>query len=250
MFIHEKISTNKWTQIQVDSPDVVAIKISNKTQSIDIYNIYNDCEHGHTIRTLSDHLASDPHRNRILLGDFNRHHPMWDEERNGHLFTATNLNAAEELIELIANNHLVMTLPKGIPTLINSAGNLTRPDNVFVSQAISHWVIKCNTSPENTPPKADHFPIHTTIDFSIQEAIPKIAWNYRKTDWAKFREQLAENMLIPQILTSAVQMEEAIDNLTHTINNTIEDIIPRRRPSPHSKQWWTPELSAARIKTK
>jgi hypothetical protein len=49
---------------------------------------------------------------------------MWDEERNGHLFTAANLNAAEELIELIANNHLVMTLPK-VPTLINSAGNLT-----------------------------------------------------------------------------------------------------------------------------
>jgi hypothetical protein len=79
---------------------------------------------------------------------------------------------------------------------------------VFVSQAISHRVIKCNTSPEDTPPKADHFPIHITIDFSIQEAIPKIAWNFRKTDWAKFRERLSENMLItpspPQILTSAV----------------------------------------------
>ena len=45
-------------------------------------------------------------------------------------------------------------------------------------------------------------------------------------------------------------MEEAIDNLTHAINSTIEDIVPKRRPSPLSKLWWTPELSAARTKTK
>src|SRR5271155_1202675 len=177
--IHERISTNSWTQIQVDSSDVVAVKIVNEAQGITIYNIYNDCNHSNTIQTLADHLRNRQHQNNLLLGDFNRHHPMWDEERNGHLFTAANLNAAEELIELIANNHLVMTLPKGIPTLINSTENLTRPDNMFVSQAISHRVIKCNTSPEDTPPKADHFPIHITIDFSIQEAIPKIAWNFR-----------------------------------------------------------------------
>jgi hypothetical protein len=100
---------------------------------------------------------------------------MWDKERNGHLFTAANLNAAEELIELIANNHLEMVLPKNIPTLINSAGNYTRPDNVFISQAIAHWIVNCNTSPEDTPPKADHFPILTTLDLSIPEAAPKAA---------------------------------------------------------------------------
>jgi hypothetical protein len=45
-------------------------------------------------------------------------------------------------------------------------------------------------------------------------------------------------------------MEEAIDNLTHSINNTTEDTIPKKRPSPHSKRWWTSELSAIRTETK
>jgi len=30
----------------------------------------------------------------IWLGDFNRHHPEWDEERNSHLFTRENLDEA------------------------------------------------------------------------------------------------------------------------------------------------------------
>ena len=251
--IHERISTNSWTQIQINSPDIVAFKISNEDQDIDIYNIYNDCEHSLTIQTLANHLSNNQHHNTLLLGDFNRHHPMWDDERNGHLFSAANLDAAEELIEIIANNQLEMVLPKNIPTIINSAGNLTRPDNVFISRNISHWIIKCNTSPEDRPPKADHFPIHTTINFPTQETNPKMTWNYRAADWVKFREQLTTNLQAtppPQVLATTNALEDALDSLTGAIINTMEAVIPKKKPSPHSKRWWTPEISNARILTK
>ena len=33
----------------------------------------------------------------IWLGDFNRHHPMWDEERHAHLFTRAALEVAQLL---------------------------------------------------------------------------------------------------------------------------------------------------------
>jgi len=78
-------------------------------------------------------------------------------------------------------------------------------------------------------------------------------WNYRHANWAKFRERLTENLLIippPQALTNADQMETAIDSLTQAITATIEDVIPKKRPMPHSKRWWTPELSTIRTKTK
>src|SRR5271156_4296409 len=176
--IHKQLSTNSWTQIQVNSKDVVAVKIANEAQDITIYNIYNDCNHSVTIQTLADHLQDRQHQNNLLLGDFNRHHPMWDEERNGHLFTAANLNAAEELIELIADSHLEMVLPKDTPTLLNSAGNLTRPDNIFVTWNVAHWIIKCDTSPEDRPPKANHFLIHITINFPVIGAASRPMWNY------------------------------------------------------------------------
>ena len=53
----------------------------------------------------------------IWLGDFNRHHPLWEEERNLHLLTETYLNAAEPLLLLLAEYGMQQALPKDMPTL-------------------------------------------------------------------------------------------------------------------------------------
>jgi hypothetical protein len=53
----------------------------------------------------------------IWAGDFNRHHPLWDNGEDTHLFTQQANRIAEGLIGLIADFDLVMALPKGIPTL-------------------------------------------------------------------------------------------------------------------------------------
>src|SRR5271163_4337501 len=98
-----------------------------------------------------------------------------------------------------------MALRKDIPTITNSAGNTTRPDNVFISQSVRHWLVKCDTSPEDRPPKADHYPIHITINFLIQETESRPAWNYREADWTRFCEILTTNLQAipqPQVLTS------------------------------------------------
>ena len=39
----------------------------------------------------------------IWLGDFNRQHPMWDEDRNSHLFMQALLNKAQVIIDAIVN---------------------------------------------------------------------------------------------------------------------------------------------------
>jgi len=48
----------------------------------------------------------------IWLGDFNRHHPMWDEDHNAHLFMRTNLDGAQHLINVVIELNLKMALPK------------------------------------------------------------------------------------------------------------------------------------------
>ena len=53
----------------------------------------------------------------LWCSDFNRHHPLWDEDRNRHLFTASALQAADRLLEKIADHNMIMVLPKDIPTL-------------------------------------------------------------------------------------------------------------------------------------
>ena len=72
---------------------------------------------GRTMRNNHHRILGQPSDTIIWCGDFNRHYAMWDEERNHHLFMASAMLAANKLISYIAEFGMVMTLPKGLPTL-------------------------------------------------------------------------------------------------------------------------------------
>ncbi|KAF9051259.1 Endonuclease/exonuclease/phosphatase, partial [Panaeolus papilionaceus] len=98
--INTSISTNAWTPEFVDSQDMVMIKIKVQQKTVGIYNVYNDCNHDDSMRAVRESMREEEwgggigETEMMWVGDFNRHHPMWDEERNNHLFTRTNLRAA------------------------------------------------------------------------------------------------------------------------------------------------------------
>ena len=52
----------------------------------------------------------------IWLGDFNRHHPYWDNPSDTRLFTNEALLTAEILVSAIAEVGLELVLLGGIPT--------------------------------------------------------------------------------------------------------------------------------------
>ena len=251
-------------QVDIDLPDVIGIKITSKGGEISIYNIYNDCTHSNTLTKFQEHLEArewdDPHPDignktvgNIWLGDFNRHHPMWEDKENDHLFTHQNLNNASTLINLLADHDMQMILPHGIPTIQNSAGNLTRPDNVFASSQLVEWITKCNTKSDKQPPTADHFPIATYIDFPVPVNLPHTPRNFRATDWEELKKIMDKELLeleAPRELNRKEELIEALENLEAAIMRTIEKIVPRRKPSPYVKQWWTKELKMARKKVR
>ena len=83
------ISSNTWTQIDIDCPDIVAIQIITAQGTLRVYNIYNDCTNDDTLTVLQGHLRqANRHRGlpqpirQVWMGDFNRHSPVWDDERN------------------------------------------------------------------------------------------------------------------------------------------------------------------------
>ncbi|TFK96424.1 hypothetical protein BDV98DRAFT_470228, partial [Pterulicium gracile] len=53
----------------------------------------------------------------IWGGDFNCHHPLWDNKANNHLFATSALDQAEHLLRITSDARLSMILPKGAPTL-------------------------------------------------------------------------------------------------------------------------------------
>ncbi|KAG2339958.1 hypothetical protein BDR05DRAFT_835686, partial [Suillus weaverae] len=49
MLMNKKISKNKWQEIPVQSPNVMAIEILGDFGKVCIYNIYNPCDHDNTL---------------------------------------------------------------------------------------------------------------------------------------------------------------------------------------------------------
>ena len=263
--VNTRLSTNSWTQIPVDSLDVVAIRLLSDKGVLNLYNIYNDCTHSNTIRALERHLEGreqgatltpDPgptEEGDVWLGDFNRHNPWWEDPRNDRLFTNRNLEEAQILIDLLAEHDMDLALPPAIPTIRNSRGNLTRPDNVFITEDISNWISVCATLPESTPPNADHFPIITHIDFPVKRPRKDRPWNFRATDWTLFKKELAKKLeAIPvnEQLRDETQIDDALQRLEETVLNTMEETVPKSNPSPYAKRWWSKELDQARRRSK
>ena len=104
-------------------------------------------------------------------GDFNHHHPMWDKERNCHLFTAAALREADKLLALVMDYGMEMLLPKDVPTLeVMVTKNWTCLDNVFGSNNVGDKVIYCTTDPWSRGPGTDHVLILTVLELPVVRA--------------------------------------------------------------------------------
>jgi len=261
ILINRRLSKNAWHAVQINSPNVMAIELTSASGKVRIYNVYNPCNDNDTIIFLERHMLSEQRlrdsntniaegENIIWMGDFNRHHPMWEPSSNTHLFTAANLDAAGMLINLLAIYNLVQVLPKGIATLeASNTKNLTRPDNVFCSADLMQAFASCTVEYHLRPIITDHFPIISSLEFHPEIATSAPKPNYRETDWESFNETLAARLdAIPpaQELTSRIQFDEAFTNLTEAISQTINERVPKTKPSPYAKRWWSKDLDQER----
>ena len=238
----------------MNMPDITALEIKGPFGKIHLYNLYNDGNHNDTLSTLKQHFTSEytreddiPTAGILLMGDFNRHHPMWDEARNEHLFTAANLNVAQPLLELLSSYDFVMALPEDIPTLeANSTGNHTHPDNVFCTSHPAETITICNVIPELRPTRTDHYPIITELALEPENTNPSPKRNFRATNWEAFIKHLSGKLeALPEPsdqITTSEQLEWKLTEVNDAIQSTIESCIPMSKPSPYMKRWWNLEL--------
>ena len=258
VLIHPRLNTSGWYQLEVDSADIVALCINTEAGPLIVINIYNDQNHHDTLYTLSNFLIelgdrpefSEGNCHLILLGDLNRHHPLWNDDKNTQLITTTYLNAAQPLLELLSDFDLHMLLPKGIPTLKSSAGTFTRPDNVFGTPTVVERLETCNAYPEHQPPIADHFPIVTTLDVSFRVNTYKEVFCWRRVDWEDFGKELEGKLktlnLAGNSIEDRTQFDNDLEKLMSTINEVKKSKVPTSEPSPFTKRWWTKDLDKKR----
>ena len=190
-------------------------------------------------------LQRGPHD---LAGRLQQTPPLWDEDRNNHLFTPAALEASGKLLGLIADHGMTQILPKDILTLQSSSTrNWTRPDNTFCTEHTSELLLVCNTVPEKHGPKTDHLPILTMFDMSMPASNGLPTWNYQSVDWEKFNSSLKDSLTElsghPRILETAEEFQQAVHNLDQALHRTVEAAVSRTQPHPHTKRWWTKDLT-------
>ena len=190
IWVNKQLETKNWKIVDVqDTNDITAIQLSGDYGKVTVFNIYNDCTHSRNKTILQNYLTS--HRNSVVngadthmiwAGDFNRHHPLWDDDKDTHFFTNQALRNAEGIINLLAEYSMEMALPKGAPTLQHMrirTKKYSQPDNVFCTATLRPYVTKCEVKAQYRPTSTDHFPIVTHIDLPQARIPPDPSYNFK-----------------------------------------------------------------------
>jgi len=262
LLIRSQISTDSWSQLDFPSGNVTVIQITSAWGKLMLFNIYNDGKHNNTIKLLTkyhkDNQVNIGHNASgnaytVWLGDFNRHHPYWDDPGDDRLFTKEATLTAEILIEAVAETGLKLVLPCGLPTHCHSTTKRwSRLDHVFITDHSIDMVTTCNTLPDHRGINTDHLPILTELNLVVNilevDPIP----NFREVDWDKFRKALSAHLEATDWSSAIIcqrQLDERCAKLTEAIQATIRDQVPIMEITPKSKHWWTKELTQLRRKT-
>ena len=192
----------------------------------------------------------------IVAGDFNLHHPLWENDyienvnrkKNGYDGT---LNSADKIAETIQNNDR---------TILNDGRN-TRLDNYRNDGAIDLTIInkkkRTNTTTdwkliddnmEGDRGNSDHLPIIIEIgqkpdktDNSYKENSKESEYNYKNLDKTRLKRELEK------IDWKYIKNQTEIDILDNELNkiliNTLDKVCKKKKTNNHNKKklqtpWW------------
>ena len=89
-------------------------------------------------------------------------------------------------------------------------------------------------------------PIVTDLNIRLKTHMDPPWPNFRVADWKAFREALVPN-LAELAMTEYISMEAEFFTHTHALTCAITEVIdaciPKCRPMPHQKHWWSWELA-------
>ena len=259
LLIRNSLLTEHWKQIDFPSGDVTVIQLNSGQGTLTLFNIYNDCESNEMINLLeafthslpTSHSHNTENSDAILwLGDFNRHHPHWDNPADTRLFTRSAIENAEILISAVAGLGLDLALPQGIPThLHNVSKKWTRLDHVFITEDFLDTILTCDALADTPGINTDHLPILTTLDLSVARAPLNPLKIFCNVDWESFEKVLTgklDRLGHQNRIHNPGELDDACQKLTKAIQDTIEEEVRSTSIGIKAKRWWTKELKKLR----
>ena len=239
------LPASKITQMALSFSDVTAITLATPHEKPSLLvNVYNPCDK-EILSHLQEHLQKSINMrdyNIIIIGgDFNSHHPLWNP--SGYM---RHDEEADTLVEMMADLGMNLLLPQGTITYPNAG---TTIDLVWGNNEAVNQTITCRIAKEHDQ-GSDHLPIEIKIALQTKENQSVPSYNYTKTDWKELKSKVKRYLpnIIPtdeQSVTCA-DIDNFAEEFVKAISKAVEETTPHKKPSPHSKRWWTEELTKMR----
>ena len=185
----------------------------------------------------------------LVAADLNRHHILWS---GTHTQNHCRRNEGQEIVDFITQHSLQSLLPPGTTWEHQSGKHATTPDIVLASSELADTYDLCRIYP------SDHGSDHRAIEcaFHLQPTSYTARQGqrmYDKAEWPEIRKHVQQALstpgnrdMEPLPIHTSEQLEQEALRLDTIIHQALEQGVPRARPSPYAKRWWTPTLTQLR----
>ncbi|KAJ3454423.1 hypothetical protein MRS44_018317 [Fusarium solani] len=112
---------------------------------------------------------------------------------------------------------------------------------MLASSELAEEVVHCGIHP--TEHGSDHRAIRTEFDLSTPERTVEPRLLFKNAPWNAIRERVKDK-LAPLPWDGGVQAQT--DRLMEVVLDAVHELVPRAKPSPYAKRWWTTDLTRLR----
>jgi hypothetical protein len=251
IFVSRRFDVGQWsyetanTWCRIWFPDSSA----DKMHGFELWSVYNPPDNDTlTLDTLLQ--QPKPALPTVLAGDFNLHHPLWDD------FGRYEENS-EYLLQLALDWNLDLQTPRGTHTRAPQGNQQGRPstiDHFWASSGLSTTYYGLETRG-----KSDHYPQVLEVDLNLAtyQQSQHEGWNWKKMDVKRIQAEAAYLPLLAgldnddlQNLEANIQtsagLSQAFDWLVEELTRIAEAAAPRRKTNRgFSSPWWTAKVEEA-----
>ena len=195
--------------------------------------MYNQPSCKYNLNTIKNTLKNQ--QNILLVGDFNSHSPLWDNNYNS---SDANGKIIEKLIE--NNNLSLLNDPESKTYFSRTHSTYSSIDLSICSNSI---VDKLDWSISEDDFTSDHYPVLISIASNNNPSAME-RFNVAKADWPKFNQ--ITNAIFPY--QENQDHNVTYEKLIEFITNTAKKCIPLTRSTPLKKAvpWWNENLKYLR----
>ena len=255
LYINKRIDVDSWEET-FPSKDVCAIVLKLKGESanveedsVQILNVYNPSpslitnDNPSSLPVLATELQQQ--RDRVVLGDFNLHHPNW----NNHGRFSYH-KESDELLEMTVARSMDLALPEDSVTW-RARGSESTIDLIFTSPKLTEAVVSCRVRPD-LQVGSDHLPVYTELDLTAEETVVvhRRAWKTAKQEAVRAALRELAYTLRPNRLETEVDVDEHVKEIMAGLEAVVDKTVPWAKPSDKARSFWNQECAEATRVTK